>query len=148
MPSWRFKKTGSDWPFVQIVSPADLRLVTRPAQPNQVPRPGEVEIVAKLFGRADEPVLLAVDGGTAQPMNETATGLWAARVLLTAGLHRVEVTAGSDGDVIDLLVRGEADIPRRGLPLAPGRDIHSVGAWPEHGIPGGQLGPNKNGKHW
>jgi hypothetical protein len=29
-----------------------------------------------------------------------------------------------------------------------GRDIYSVGALPEHGILGGQLGLNKNGKRW
>lgn len=38
VPSWRFKELGGDWPFVQIVAPADLRLVTRPADPRQVPR--------------------------------------------------------------------------------------------------------------
>lgn len=148
VPSWRFKETGGAWPFVQIVSPADLRLVTRPADPTQVPRPGAVEIVAKLFGPTEEPVMLSIDGDAAQRMVETATGLWTARVSLSAGLHRVEATVGSDRDVIEVLVRGEADIPRRGLPIAPGRDIHSIGAWPEHGIPGGQLGPNRNGRHW
>ncbi|MFC3579276.1 metallophosphoesterase family protein [Sphingomonas hylomeconis] len=148
VPSWRFKETGGAWPFIQIVSPADLRLVTRPADPTQVPRPGSIEIVAKLFGSADEPVMLSVDGGAAQPMIDTDIGLWTAHVSLSAGLHLIEASVGSDRDVIELLVRSEADIPRSGLPIAPGRDIHSIGAWPAHGIPGGQLGPNKNGKRW
>ncbi|RMB53860.1 3',5'-cyclic AMP phosphodiesterase CpdA [Sphingomonas sp. PP-CE-3A-406] len=149
VPSWRFKETGGDWPFVQIVAPADLRLVTRPADPTQVPRPGEVEIVAKLFGATADPVMISVDGAAARPMIPTpGTAFWTARVPLDAGLHRVEVSVGTDRDVIDILVRGEKDIPRRGMPIAPGRDIHSIGPWPEHGIEASRLGPNKNGKHW
>nr|WP_276508863.1 metallophosphoesterase [Sphingomonas insulae] len=147
--SWRFKETGGDWPFAQIVAPADVRLVTRPADPAQVPRPGEIAIVAKLFGRTADPVTLSVDGGPARQMTPTAgTALWTAAVTLDAGLHRIVVGVGSDRDTIDMLVRGERDIPRRGMPIAPGRDIHSIGAWPEHGIHGTQLGPNKNGRHW
>lgn len=33
-------------------------------------------------------------------------------------------------------------------PIAPGRDIHAIGAWPERGIPGTQPGPDTNGRHW
>ena len=67
---------------------------------------------------------------------------------LESGLHRIDVSGGGDTDTIRLLVRSTSEIPRRGLPVAPGRDIHAIGAWPEHGIAGTQLGPNKSGKHW
>jgi len=53
--SWRFKEIGSAWPFVQIVAPGDLRMVTRPADPLQIPRPGNVEIIAKIFGEVTAP---------------------------------------------------------------------------------------------
>lgn len=149
VPSWRFKETGGDWPFVQIVAPADLRLVTRPADATQVPRPGEVEIVAKLFGTTTQSVMLSIDDGDAQPMTPVpGTALWTARVTLDAGLHHIVARIGTDRDSIDVLVRSERDVPRRAMPVAPGRDIHSIGAWPEHGIAGTQLGPNKNGRHW
>ena len=149
VPSWRFKETGSDWPFVQIVAPADIRMVTRPADPRQVPRPGEVAIVAKLFGLASGPVKLSVDGGATIGMEQIrGSALWRAAIPLDAGIHNVTVENGADSDTIKLLVRAEDDIPRRCLPVALGRDIHSVGAWPEHGIEGTQLGPNKNGMHW
>jgi Icc protein len=149
VPSWRFKETGGDWPFVQIVAPADIRLVTRPADATQVPRPGEVEIVARLCGGTTQPVMRSVDDGIAQPMLAVSgTALWSLRITLDAGLHRVAASVGTDRDTVDTLVRGEADIPRRGMPIAPGRDLHSIGEWPEHGIAGTQLGPNKNGKHW
>lgn len=149
VPSWRFKETGGDWPFVQIVAPADARLVTRPADPTQVPRPGEVEIVATLFGRTAEPVTLSVGDAPPRAMTPTpGTALWSARVTLAAGLHRISVAVGNDRDTIHVLVRSERDIPRRGIPIAPGCDIHSIGAWPERGIDGMQLGPNRNGRHW
>jgi Icc protein len=91
----------------------------------------------------------SVDDGIAQPMLAVSgTALWSLRITLDAGLHRVAASVGTDRDTVDTLVRGEADIPRRGMPIAPGRDLHSIGEWPEHGIAGTQLGPNKNGKHW
>lgn len=148
IPSWRFKETGGQWPFVQIVAPADIRMVTRPADPQQVARPGHVTIIAKLFGEVAGPVMLTVDDGAQIPMAPAGDVLWGATVVLASGLHRVSVATGTDRDTIQLLVRPEDDIPRRGLSVAPGRDIHSIGAWPEHGIEGTQLGPNKNGKHW
>lgn len=58
------------------------------------------------------------------------------------------VTCGNDRDTIELLVRVADDIPRRGVLIAPGSNVHTIGAWPEHGIEGTQLGPNKNSKHW
>ena len=149
VPSWRFRETGAPWPFVQIVAPADLRLVTRPADSRQVPRPGDVAIVAKVYGHAGEPVLASIDDGPGVPMVRDADApMWRAAVPAAAGMHTLSVTCGADRDTIRLLVRPETDIPRRAMPIAPGRDVHAIGAWPEHGIEGIQLGPNKNGKHW
>jgi 3',5'-cyclic-AMP phosphodiesterase len=146
VPSWRFKAIGTQWPFVQIVAPADIRMVTRPADPQQVPRPGQVEIVAKLFGRFAAAVLMTIDDGTPVPMTPVeGTSLWRASAWLDGGLHRVSVASGADRDTIQLLVRPSDDVPRRGVPIAPGYDIHRIGPWPEHGIEGTQLGPNKNG---
>ena len=149
VPSWGFKEIGTPWPFVQIVAPADYRMVTRPADPRQVPRPGVVEIVAKLYGRAVGPVMLATDDRPATEMTAVpGTAMWRGTVHLKAGLHDVAVTNGGDRDAIKLLVRDRGDIPRRGLPVAPGCDIHAIGAWPEKGIEGTRLGPNKNGMRW
>jgi len=146
VPSWRFKTFGGEWPFVQIVGPADYRLVTRPADPRQVSRPGSVEITAKIFGRIVEPVLLSAGGSDAVAMARVAgTSLWRASVTLPPGLHKVSVTAGNDRDTTRVLVRAADEVPRRAMPVAPGRDIHTIGAWPEHDIDGLQLGPNKNG---
>lgn len=148
VPSWRFKTLDGDWPFVQIVAPADLRMVTRPADPRQVPRPGPVEIVAKVFGDNVAPVTARHEDGAAVPMERGADGLWRATLMLSAGHHDVAVTAGQDRDAISLLVRDTDDIPRRGAPVALGSAMHAVGAWPQRGIEGTQLGPNRNGRHW
>ena len=144
--SWRFRELGSGWPHVQIVAPCDVRLVTRPADPRQVPRPGAIGITAKLFGAGDDPVVtVRVDDGPATGMR-LADGLWYAEVSIeTQGLHRIAVTSGTASDVIDLLVRPATAIPKRRLPVAPGQDCHAIGAWRIAGIEGTQLGPNKNG---
>jgi len=74
--------------------------------------------------------------------------LWQAAVPLEAGLHRVSVATGAARDTITVLVRAADDLPRRGIPVALGCDVHAIGAWAEHGLTGTRLGPNKNGRHW
>ena len=127
MPNWRLEKTGDNCSFVQIVSFADIRLVTRPADATKVPRPGEVEVVAKLFGST----------------------LWSLRVTLNAEPHRVSTRIGTDRDVVEILVRSEADILHRAVPIALGGDIPGLGlgVWPPHDTAGTQRGLGKNGSH-
>ena len=145
VPSWRFRPIGGDWPFVQIVAPADYRMMTRPADPQQVPRPGPVEIVAKVFGaRRGMAVTLTVGDGEAVPMSSD-DALWRATVTLVDGINDIRISAGQDSDMIRVLARPTDTMPHRAMPIAPGRDIHAIGAWPDHGIEGTQLGPNKNG---
>ncbi|WP_294285800.1 metallophosphoesterase [uncultured Sphingomonas sp.] len=147
VPSWRFRRLDAAWPHVQIVSPCDARLVTRPADPHQVPRPGAVTVVARLLGAAaDASVEVRIDDDAPAPMHRTDDGLWQATVSVEqAGAHAVTVTCGDAHDRIDLLVRGEQDIPKRRLHAGLGTDAHAIGAWPIAGIDGLQLGPNKNG---
>lgn len=146
--SWRFRRIGAAWPHVQIVAPSDVRLVTRPADPAQVPRPRAVTIVAKVIGAA-EPPMLSVDGGPAAAMTRDAEGFWRAeRSDIGAGMHHIEVSCRGQRDAIDLLVRDADAIPKRWPPIAPGRECHAIGAWPQAGIEGTQLGPNKNGCGW
>lgn len=144
VPSWRFRRIGAPWPFVQIVAPADYRMVTRPADVRHVPRPGHVTIAARIFGGGPETqVTVTVNGGVPQVMHFDA--LWRADAMLVAGMNEVRVSAGDDSDVIHILARPADNVPKRGPAIAPGCDAHAIGAWPEHGIVGTQLGPNKNG---
>ncbi|MGR6329359.1 metallophosphoesterase family protein [Sphingomonas sp. XXL09] len=148
VPSWRFRRTGAPFPHVQIVSPCDLRLVTRPYDPVQVPRPGSVDIVARVFGHSDAPVRVSVDDGAEALMTRDGDGQWRASLVLTAGHRRIRVVCGAGEDRIDLLVRPADQVPRRGPLVAGGHSCHSVGAWPAAGIAGTQLGPNRNGGKW
>jgi Icc protein len=145
VPSWRFRRLGAPWPHVQIVSPCDLRLVTRPHDPAQVARPGAVEIVARVFGDVATPALLTVDDGASMVMARGDDGCWRARIFLPAGRHAICVRAGGVEDRIDLLVRPADQTPKRYGLVSPGHSCHSIGAWPVAGIDGFQLGPNRNG---
>ena len=147
--SWRFREVGAPWPLIQIVAPADRRLVTRPADPRQVPRPtpDTIEIAAKIFGWDSGDAMLSIDDGA--PIAMTRDGaLWAATVALDAGVHRIRVSNAGQHDEIEVLVRPHGEIPKRRAPVALGRDVHAIGAWPSRGIDGAQLGPNKNGRAW
>jgi 3',5'-cyclic AMP phosphodiesterase CpdA len=148
VPSWRFRRLDAPWLHVQIVAPCDRRLVTRPADPAQVPRPGRVTIVARVDG-ADADACVTLDhAGNSSAMTRDRDGWWRGDLSLAAGLHAVTVTCAGPRDTIDILVRGADSIPKRGLPVAPGQACHAIGAWPAAGIDGAQLGPNRNGKKW
>ncbi|WP_062204574.1 metallophosphoesterase [Aureimonas sp. AU12] len=150
--SWRFKPLETPWPFTLITAPADLRLVTDPQSRGQVPD-GGFTIRAKVFGRDVASVRAEIGGATIELVSQ-GDGVWSAPSgPMAEGLHGLAVTARSsigveDTDRVEVLVRGPRERPRRGEVFALGRDVHSVGPWPAKGIPGGQLGPNKNGLKW
>lgn len=142
--SWHFRHIGKTWATVRIIAPADLRLVTRPFDARQVPQPGAVEIVAHVMGKSEVPLLLSVDGSSTIAMAK-AGSYWAATVFLASGLHRVIVTCGHDQDTVDVLVRPLESLPKQPRPIALGHAVHTIGAWPDRGILGTRLGPNRNG---
>ncbi|MCQ8278528.1 metallophosphoesterase [Acetobacteraceae bacterium KSS8] len=149
VPSWRFRPLGTSWPALQIVSPADLRMVTRPAEPSQVPRPGSVTVTVRGFGPMEHAPLLSLDGGKGVPMRCGEDGLWRASVPIEApGLHRLTARSGGAEDSIDVLVRPLERLPKRRLPVSLGETCHAIGAWPEAGLFGTRLGPNSNGRDW
>lgn len=150
VPSWTFRPIGMPFPHVQILSPADLRLVTRPHDPRHVPSPGPVEIVARVLGPTTEAPLVEV-AGTAQAMTRIPAlpSTWRAEVVVAEpGLHPLTVRCGDAMDRIEMLVRAKEDRPKRGRPVAPGHAVHSIGAWPSRNIWGTHLGPNANGCGW
>jgi hypothetical protein len=149
VPSWRFKPLWGEWPFVQIVSPCDIRLITDPSNERHVPRPGYIRVVARRFGSSREPMVARVAGQAQREMVEDSQGLWRASIALAKpGLHRVTVNCGEASDVIEVLARDVDATPKRGLPVALGHTAHAIGAWPQAGLFGTQLGPNRNGCDW
>ena len=151
--SWRFKELDTPWPFVLITSPAHHRLVTDPRDRVQVPE-ARMTVRAKVFGTSVSEVTASLDESRAVALAQQDDGVWQSDVeTVDDGLHRLSVTAKSadgthDTDRIEVLVRSATERPKRGGLVAPGRIVHAIGAWPEHGILGSQLGPNRNGLKW
>ena len=151
VPSWTFRTLdAAPWPHVQILSPADVRLVTRPHDPRHVPPPGAVEVVARVLGTAEEaPVVELGDQSWPMQRDPDHAATWRATIpIAAAGLHRLTVRSGAGSDTIDILVRGREDRPKRCRPVAPGNMVHAIGAWPSRHIFGTRLGPNANGCGW
>ncbi len=153
VPSWTFRPIGDaapGWPHVQILSPADVRLLTRPHDPRHVPAPGRIAVTARVLGPEAAPPVVEADG-IATPMQPVPgqPATWTAVVTIgQPGLHPLRVRSGAASDTIDILVRDREDRPKRGRPVVPGHAVHTIGAWPSRHILGAQLGPNRNGGGW
>ncbi|MGH2842419.1 MAG: hypothetical protein ACRDKL_02370 [Solirubrobacteraceae bacterium] len=105
--------------------------------------------VRDVFARVDggEPIVLAPD--------PTDPSLWQAsediRTLsdgchtLTVEAHDVAGNVGRDTITVRVTRNGHYTPPPR---IRDGSDRDSIGAWPEKGIFGTQLGPNRNGRKW
>jgi 3',5'-cyclic-AMP phosphodiesterase len=151
--SWRFKPFG-EWPFVMITSPSDERLLTNP----QVAPRTVVKMPVRVRAWSDRKLLrgYAEIGGQRIDLERIAqTGVWQASFdidrlpdginLLTA---RFEDDYGKSAeDTIRVVINPSSGRwkPPNGNPVD---NENPIGAWPEHGILGTQLGPNKNGRKW
>ena len=153
--AWRFKEAARPWPFVLITAPADRRLVSDPTSPEQRPS-SDFTVRAKVFGPNIVRVTASVDGqvvAALHPVPDTA-GAWFADLRgLAMGDHVVRVDAldadgSGDADSIGIEVAGVLRDPRSPVKAGPGQDRHSIGAWPQRGLLGTQLGPNKHGRKW
>jgi 3',5'-cyclic-AMP phosphodiesterase len=152
--SWKFKPLG-DWPFVIITSPADEAFIVDPSCANQLVR-GAIEIRAKAWdGAGVVSASCCVDGGPWRPMSRIGTtslwrGAWSSTEVMD-GLHhitvRVQTADGREAaDAVSVLSSQSGRYqPRQ---RQPGDDANAIGAYPEKGILGTQLGPNKNGRTW
>jgi 3',5'-cyclic-AMP phosphodiesterase len=145
--SWRFKPLAQAWPFVLITAPVDHRLATvHSYQLSEKP----FCIHAKVIGDAPIQVVEAsIDDGPWQPMHVVSgeDGVWELTVPQADDRIRVRARDGSgceDEDMVEL-----ANLTR-GVPLraGDGSDADRICAWPERGILGTQLGPNRNGRKW
>ncbi|OKO81393.1 hypothetical protein AC628_07140 [Bradyrhizobium sp. NAS96.2] len=152
--SWKFKPIGG-WPFVMITSPADQAFVIDLDQPEQVVR-GVAEVRAKTWDALGVvSAMCRIDDSSWQPMQRSGTSttwgcVWDSRESAD-GVHHVAVQVKTaDGreasDAISVLTSqsGRYELP----PYLPGDDANAIGAYPEKGILGTQLGPNKNGRKW
>ena len=144
--SWRFKPLDDAFPFVIITSPADHRLMREPNQAVD----GSSEVRALVLGsRAIERVDCQVGDGEWRPMTRAAAErVWTVRLpipaerLVTITVQAVDETGRPGQHTIRIATRAYVPPPR----VRNGSDAASIGAWPENGIFGTRLGPNRNGK--
>ncbi len=143
--SWRFRALDDPCPFVVITSPADHRLMRGLDQAVE----GTCEVRALVFGaREIGSVRCWVDDAWTPMAPVPEERVWAACVrvpsekLVTLTVQAVD-NSGRPGQH-----RIQAATPAYVPPIRPrdGSDASSIGAWPENGIFGTQLGPNRNGK--
>src|SRR5882757_2767402 len=148
--SWRFKPLETAWPFVLITSPADHRLITDAEARDQV-----------AHGPFDVRALAWSGDGILACACRIDDGPWLA-MSRVSGTSSWQFSCEGPKRDFDLTVRasdsaGKSDSPtirvaREGYRApqrkADGSDADAVGAWPEMGILGTQLGPNRNGRKW
>ncbi|TXM79038.1 metallophosphoesterase [Methylobacterium sp. WL69] len=148
--SWRFKELARPWPFVLVTAPADRRLAHDAADAEHIVG-DTIEVRALVLG--ETPVTaceVSVDGGPWQAM-ERAEGDRRHRARIAWGprarrlvVRAFDAAGGTDADAVEP-TRDAAGIPAsKGL----GSDADALGAWPEKGLLGTQLGPNRNGRPW
>jgi 3',5'-cyclic-AMP phosphodiesterase len=151
--SWRFKALG-EWPLVMITAPADERLRTHhgPYYPASAKR---MRVRVKAWSEQKLIRGFVTIAERAAPLDAVPrSAVWEADLGigdLREGVYRLGV------ELTDEIGRTGRDIARVAvhssdpgkLNLRAGRDAdNAIGAWPEHGILGTQLGPNKNGRKW
>jgi 3',5'-cyclic-AMP phosphodiesterase len=150
--SWKFHPFDAAWPFVMITRPADWRL----HRSRSVPRPSEEKCVRVLVS-GDEVVSVtgSLDGVpvTFAP-SAHEPGIWQAPLPAATASYRMPLTvtartadgrSGEDSIALPAACHTDKHLRHHS---ALGTDAHAVEPWPEHGIAGSQLGPNKNGRHW
>lgn len=167
--AWRFKELARSWPFVLITAPVDRRLALHDPchDPSHASchgpchgadgRRGEgspengTEIRAIVLGStAITRCEYSLDGGPWQPMQAgEGDRRYRARLNGPLGARRIAVRAqdaegGTDADAVEPVGPHAPPPASQGI----GSDADAVGAWPEKGLIGTQLGPNRNGRQW
>ena len=147
---WRFREPGLDAPVVLINAPADRRLATDPEDGSHAPRGDACEVCVSVLGpRAINACTCRVDGAPPTPMRAIAPGRYVASIAVPADARSLRVEARADdgtvgSESIDFADAAHFATERR----ADGSDADAIGAWPERGILGTRLGPNRNGRQW
>jgi Icc protein len=143
--SWRFVEL-SKLPVVIITSPSDERLLT-----NRSETPcGNLRVRAKFWGEVEALRATAHLDGHDVPMERVEKSqVWEAHLSIPhEGVYSLVVSVeDSHGKVATDEIRVVSGDPAKGERVERDQD-NALAAWPEHGLLGTQLGPNKNGKKW
>jgi len=143
--SWRFVELGK-LPVAIITSPSDERLLTKSSE---VPQ-GNLKVRAKFWGEV-EALEASVDlAGQTHAMKRIGDShVWEAELPVPReGTHPLKASfKDAHGEVASDEIR--LAVGQRTERKSEERDQdNALEVWPEHGLLGTQLGPNKNGKKW
>ena len=143
--SWRFIELGK-LPVAIITTPSDERLMLESSESPQ----GGLRIRAKFWGNSEaEEAVAELSGGTYPMKRIEGSGVWETETPMPSeGIYPLKVSMRDEN----------GDAANDEICFAVGRHTerkfqerdqdNTVKAWPEHGLLGTQLGPNKNGKKW
>jgi len=143
--SWRFVELGK-LPIAVITSPSDERLLTKSSEiPQEV-----LKVRAKFWDEVEAGEATADLGGQTHAMTRIGDShVWEADLPTPSeGTHPLKVCfKDAYGKVASDEIR--LAVGQHTERKAEERDQdNALEAWPEHGLLGTQLGPNKNGKKW
>jgi 3',5'-cyclic-AMP phosphodiesterase len=139
--------------MVMITSPADERLVTDPHLEGAVAG-NRLRVRAKVWANAGiQTVTAQLEGKTVSLQRIGESQVWQGELQrgdLPSGVYPLTVSVkDANGlvaeDCIHVVIGAEAWQPR---PRAARDQENPLAAWPERGLLGTQLGPNKNGRKW
>jgi 3',5'-cyclic-AMP phosphodiesterase len=143
--SWRFVEL-SKLPVAVITSPSDERLLTKASEMQQ----GNMTVRAKFWGHAEAIRATAHLDGHDFPMKRVENSqVWETNVSTPhEGVYSLVVSVeDSHGKVTTDEIRIVTSDSAKRERVERDQD-NALAAWPEHGLLGTQLGPNKNGKKW
>ena len=150
--SWKFFLLD-ELPVVMITSPADERFITDASLEGHVAE-SKIVVRAKAWANGQIRKVDASLGGQDVPMSQISeSNVWQVdleRGSLADGVYQLTVAATDENgqtaeDSIRLVLGASAYKSQR---RSERDQDNAVEAWPERGLLGTQLGPNKNGRKW
>jgi 3',5'-cyclic-AMP phosphodiesterase len=150
--SWKFLALD-ELPAVMITSPADERFFTDAALEGHI-ADDRILVRAKAWANADIKSAVTTLEGHTTPMSQISqSNVWQVeleRGALIDGVYKLTVAiADQNGQTAEDSIRLVLGASAYQSPERSERDHNNaIEAWPQRGLLGTQLGPNKNGRKW
>jgi hypothetical protein len=150
--SWKFLPLG-ELPAAIITSPADERFITDSTLKDHI-ADRSILVRVKAWGRSPIQNAVAILEEQAVRLAQIASSnVWQGQLErggLTDGIYSLSVyMEDTEGNVAEDTIRMVLGVSAYKMRERFARDQdNAVGAWPERGLLGTQLGPNKNGRRW
>ena len=150
--SWRFFPLNK-LPKLMITSPSDERFITDATLEGHIVS-GAMQVRAMAWGRAPfQRVFARCKGHKVELVQLANSRLWQGELRLSNtadGVHDLAVEAqNTEGQSATDSIRVVVGASTCKAVVRADRDQdNTIGAWPERGLLGTQLGPNKNGRKW